>query len=406
MTALPCAAYVHLPFCRRRCFYCDFPISVLGDRAQGATSGSVAAYLEVLLQEIAMTPLAGTAPLRSIFFGGGTPSLLAAEQIGAILAAIAQRWAIAAEAEIAIEMDPGTFDRAQIQGYRAAGINRVSLGVQAFQDELLAACGRSHRVADLDPAIDLIRAAGIDNLSLDLISGLPHQTVEHWQDSLARAIALAPAHLSCYDLVLEPVTPFGKQYRPGEQPLPDDETTAQFYRQAQQTLTAAGWQHYEISNYARPGYTCRHNLTYWQNQPYYGFGLGATSYVSGQRYSRPRTRREYAAWVAAGCSVQIPATPEPEQVLETLMLGLRLAAGVALAEFDALTRDRLHVALTGYARQGWVALCDGAGGAIAWPQQQPLPATARLRLSDPEGFLFSNTILATLFAQLDDAPGG
>ncbi|NJL00581.1 MAG: coproporphyrinogen III oxidase [Spirulinaceae cyanobacterium SM2_1_0] len=398
------AAYVHIPFCRRRCFYCDFPISVLGDRAHGRTSGSVAEYVVQLCQEITATPVANPQPLTSVFFGGGTPSLLAAEQVATILDTLHRHLAIAPSAEISIEMDPGTFDRAQIQGYRAAGITRVSLGVQAFQDELLQLCGRSHRCADIAPAVELVRAAGIDNLSLDLISGLPQQTSDQWQASLQQAIAIAPAHLSCYDLVLEPVTPFGKQYQPGEQPLPDDETTADFYRQAQATLTDAGWQHYEISNYARSGYQCQHNRTYWQNQPYYGFGMGATSYVHGQRYARPRTRREYYTWVAefqaAEGQLCAPATPPAEWILETLMLGLRLSEGVALGKFDNETRDRLHATLTPYAQQGWVRLSEPTGQARVWPPLAPLPHDTHLQLSDPEGFLFSNTILAALFADL------
>ncbi len=402
----PRAAYIHIPFCRRRCFYCDFPISVLGDRATGHTSGSIAAYVDLLCQEIRTATVAPGPPLTSIFFGGGTPSLLTVAQLAQILATLAARWSIAPGAEISLEMDPGTFDQAQVCGYRAAGITRVSLGVQAFQDELLQVCGRSHRVADIQPAVAAVRAAGIENLSLDLIAGLPYQTPAQWQASLERAIALAPAHLSCYDLVLEPTTPFGKQYRPGQQPLPEDETTANFYRQAQQSLTAAGWEHYEISNYARPGYHSRHNLTYWHNQPYYGFGMGAASYVGGRRYSRPRTRREYAAWVAAGSKVDSPITSPREGVLETLMLGLRLGAGVDLSPFDDPTREALHRALTPYARQGWVWLRAVAGPVLAWPAQPPLLACARLGLSDPEGFLFSNTILAALFAQLGDEGGG
>ncbi len=401
MKPAPRAAYVHIPFCRRRCFYCDFPISVLGDRADGRSSGSIAEYVAALNREIVATPVANPAPLQSVFFGGGTPSLLTAAQLAQVLQALDARFAIAPDAEISVEMDPGTFDAAQVRDYRAAGVNRVSLGVQAFQDRLLAACGRSHRLADIHPAAERVRAAGIDNLSLDLISGLPHQTPADWQASLAAAIALAPAHLSCYDLVLEPVTPFGKQYRPGERPLPDDETTAQFYRQAQSALTAAGWQHYEISNYARPGYQCQHNRTYWQNQPYYGFGMGATSYVGDRRFARPRTRREYYAWLATGAVIDEPPTAASEQVLETLMLGLRLAAGVALAQFDRATRAGLGRALARYWAAGWLELRVGAA-AIAWPEAQPLPPEAQLCLSDPEGFLFSNTILATLFEQLSD----
>ncbi len=173
-----------------------------------------------------------------------------------------------------MEIDPGTFALEQVQGYKTAGVNRVSLGVQAFQSELLEVCGRSHTVADVHKAVELVHRAGFQNFSLDLISGLPHQTLEHWQASLEQAIALSPTHLSCYDLTIEPGTPFNRQYSPGSSPLPSDETTAEMYRMAQRLLTAAGYDHYEISNYAKPGYQCRHNRVYWENRSFYGFGMG------------------------------------------------------------------------------------------------------------------------------------
>jgi len=179
----PSSAYVHIPFCRRRCYYCDFPVSVVGDKATGSTSGTIEQYVEVLGQEIETTP-APRRSLETVFFGGGTPSLLAVEQLGRILNLLNQRFGIAAGAEISIEMDPGTFSLEQLKGYQDAGVNRVSLGVQAFQDELLAACGRSHTSNDIFAAVELLRQVEISDFSLDLISGLPHQTLEQWQASL------------------------------------------------------------------------------------------------------------------------------------------------------------------------------------------------------------------------------
>ncbi|MEL6249482.1 MAG: coproporphyrinogen-III oxidase family protein, partial [Cyanobacteria bacterium J06627_15] len=220
----PRSAYIHIPFCRRRCFYCDFPISVLGERRRGESSGSVAEYVELLLQEIQVTPVLG-GPLRTVFFGGGTPSLLSVSQVEQILQALRQRFEIEAAAEISMEMDPGTFDRMHVQGYAAQGVNRVSLGVQSFQDASLAACGRVHRVTDVYRAVADLETAGIENWSLDLISGLPHQTLADWAENLERAIALRPTHLSVYDLTIEPQTPFGKAYQAGTAPLPSDAAT-------------------------------------------------------------------------------------------------------------------------------------------------------------------------------------
>lgn len=392
------SAYLHIPFCRRRCFYCDFPISVVGDKRHGEAAPAINQYVAQLVREIQLTgqgrsrPLPGPA-LQTIFFGGGTPSLLAVTQLGAILEALEQAFGIAAGAELAIEMDPGTFDWAKVQGYLALGINRISLGSQAFQPDLLAACGRTHQVEDIYTSVALLRRAGLDNFSLDLISGLPGQSLADWRASLEAAIALQPTHVSAYDLVIEPTTVFGKRYAAGIGPLPEDEATAQMYRLAQGLLTEAGYGHYEVSNYAQPGWQCRHNRVYWENRPYYGFGMGAASYTQGRRFARPRTRREYFAWLedlALGqAELGEPLTPQ-DRLLETLMLGLRLTEGVALtqleAAFGAAVVAQVLKTVQPFVPLGWVSL-----------EEQ------RLGLTDPEGMLFSNQVLARLFEVLDGA---
>lgn len=387
---VPSSAYLHIPFCRRRCYYCDFPVSVVGDRLRGESSGTISRYVEVLCQEIAATPILGQ-PLETIFFGGGTPSLLSVNQLSLILEALKSKFAISSQVEISIEIDPGTFTLEQLQGYLVAGVNRVSLGVQAFQPELLQVCGRSHTLNDTWAAFELLRQAGVKNFSLDLISGLPHQTLEQWQESLEKAVAIAPNHISVYDLTIEPGTAFGRYYQPGDKPLPTDDATVKMYCQAQQILTAAGYEHYEISNYAQPGYQCRHNRVYWENRPYYGFGMGAASYTDRQRFTRPRKTKEYYQWVenfiAANGVLDCPQTPLEEVLLETLMLGLRLKEGVSLSDlaqqFGEETLDKIWQCLQPYYQKGWVEVVDG-----------------RLRLSDPQGFLFSNVVLADLFSQL------
>ena len=391
INTVPTAAYIHIPFCRRRCYYCDFPISVVGE---GSVSTMVEEYIAASIKDIQLTASTHQ-PLKTVFFGGGTPSLLSPQQLSRILKAIADRFGIAKDAEISMEIDPGTFNRDRLLGYLEAGLNRFSLGVQTFDEELLKVCGRSHNLTDVMQAIEIIKELDIDNFSLDLISGLPHQTLKHCQTSLDTAIAIAPKHLSCYDLVLEPVTAFGKQYQPGKTPLPDDEDTAEMYRLTQKTLTAAGYEHYEVSNYALPGYQCRHNRVYWKNQLYYGFGMGAASYVSGQRFSRPRTRREYYAWLEAGAIVDAPLTSSTDYILETLMLGLRLADGVDLTQFDRHTVKKIWSCLKPYCDRGWIEVV----GNNAKIDSVDLPQT--VRLSDPEGFLFSNTILAALFEKLE-----
>ncbi|MEO0757405.1 MAG: radical SAM family heme chaperone HemW [Cyanobacteria bacterium J06648_16] len=395
----PRSAYIHIPFCRRRCFYCDFPISVLGERRRGESSGSVAEYVELLLQEIQVTPVLG-GPLRTVFFGGGTPSLLSVSQVEQILQALRQRFEIEAAAEISMEMDPGTFDRMHVQGYAAQGVNRVSLGVQSFQDASLAACGRVHRVTDVYRAVADLETAGIENWSLDLISGLPHQTLADWAENLACAIALRPTHLSVYDLTIEPQTPFGKTYQPGTAPLPSDAATVTMLRQAQQVLTTAGYDHYEISNYAQPGHQCQHNRTYWENRPHYGFGMGATSYTQHQRFGRPRTRRAYADWVrayqAGGGQLDCPETPWAERVLDGLMVGLRLREGVSLQPVAELGEGVLRGAIA--------ALQPHLDSGLAVLTH--MPAEPHLRLTDPDGFFLSNTVIVSLFEALESAVNG
>ena len=397
----PTAVYIHLPFCRRRCYYCDFPIAVVGDKGGSAATWMIQEYLTALIQDIQQTEPTGQS-LKTIFFGGGTPSLLSAREIAQILTAIASQFDISSDAEISMEIDPGTFDREQLQGYLTAGVNRFSLGVQSFEPELLKICGRSHTIEDVFTAIETIRQLNINNFSLDLISGLPNQTPEACLRSLQTAIAIAPKHLSGYDLVLEPVTAFGKQYQPGATPLPNDDDTAQMYRLTQKTLTEAGYEHYEVSNYALPGYQCRHNRVYWENKPYYGFGMGAASYVAGQRFTRPRTRQSYYQWLQEGAIIDTPVLTPTDYLLETLMLGLRLAEGIKTNQFDAEIWQQIWSCLQPYYRQGWIEILDANSKLLDVTTGDRLSSSAkRIRLSDPEGFLFSNTILASLFEKLE-----
>lgn len=397
MALAPLSAYVHIPFCRRRCFYCDFPISVLGNQRRGETSLSVEGYVETLCAEIQATPNLGTS-LQTVFFGGGTPSLLSVAQVEQILAVLDQQFGIDPGAEISMEMDPGTFDLDHLKGYLAAGVNRISLGVQALDDAILESCGRYHRVADVHQTVDWLHQVAMPNWSLDLISGLPHLTMDIWESGLEQAVDLGPHHLSVYDLTVEPQTVFAKRYQPGDAPLPTDQQTTAMYRTAQRYLTDQGYEHYEVSNYAKPGHRCRHNLTYWRNQSYYGFGLGATSYTQFQRVSRPRTLATYGEWVqafqASGGVYDESPTPTLEQFLDRLMVGLRLAEGIGGDEVrslcDADTWDKLYAALQPHVESGWVVM-----------EGDRWDTLRRIRLSDPEGFLFSNVVLVDVFRVLD-----
>ncbi|WP_069790262.1 radical SAM family heme chaperone HemW [Cyanobacterium sp. IPPAS B-1200] len=388
------SAYIHIPFCRRRCFYCDFPITVLGNNAGGKYSPWQREYVDFLCQEILTINNIKSVPLETVFFGGGTPSLLAVEGLEKILVTLENHFSFAQNIEISMEIDPATFSLEQLRAYQTLGVNRISLGVQSFDDYLLQECGRSHSTKDTYQSVEYIHQVGIDNWSLDLISGLPHQTITHWEDSLLRAIDLKPKHLSCYDLVIESGTVFGKKYQAGDKPLPQDYTTAQMYRLGSTILQENGYNHYEICNYAQKDYHCKHNLVYWRNQPYYGFGMGAASYTQKQRFSRPRTRKEYFEFVNQlvinGGKIDCEATTATEELLDTFMLGLRLKEGVNLPliekKFGTDTVSQIIKTLQASIEQKLVIFSNDK---------------KNLKLSDPEGFLYSNSVLTELFMEFE-----
>ena len=389
-------AYIHIPFCRRRCFYCDFPISVVGDRARGETSKSMHDYVEQLCTEIIATPK-DPAALDTIFFGGGTPSLLSVKQVETILSCLDQTFGINDTAEISMEMDPGTFTLEQLQGLLELGLNRISLGVQAFQDHLLERCGRSHRLTDIHASIQILRQLDVQNFSIDLISGLPDQTEADWHDSLQKAIAIAPQHISCYDMVLEPLTVFGKQEQRGQLDLPEESLSAHMYRQASQQLRDAGYDHYEISNYAKPGFQCRHNVTYWKNDDFYGFGMGAASFHQNRRVTRPRTRTEYYQWLKRlkADPESLLAETEPlnqsDRQFEDIMVGLRLSQGIRLSPLVLTIEQTNHLlqCIVPFLENSWVNLTEDSN------------LDRSLQLTDPEGFLYSNQVLVRIWESLD-----
>lgn len=384
----PRSAYVHIPFCHRRCFYCDFPVVPLGDRADGASSGSIAAYLPLLHREIASSP-AGP-PLATVYLGGGTPSMLTGAQVAGILEALERRYGLAPGAELSLELDPASFDEARLADYLAAGINRVSLGGQSFDDRVLAELGRRHRGEDLREAAAWLRRARcrgeLASWSLDLIQGLPRQGLAHWDGQLAEAIALEPPHLSVYDLSIEPGTVFERRLALGELDLPPEDLAADLMDLTWSRLTAAGYGHYEVSNYALPGHASRHNRVYWSGAGWWGFGMGATGAPRGRRRAHPRTRAGYAEMLAA--RVEAPAEDgEGMPFDERLMVGLRCREGVNLERLAHQERlapallDGLRRRLGDFERRGLLRV-EGP----------------RWRLADPEGLALSNGVLREMLA--------
>ena len=322
----PRSAYLHIPFCHRRCFYCDFPVVPLGDHANGGESKAVALYLQWLEHEIATSPPGS--PLSTVYLGGGTPSLLSPSQIGRLLDLLARSFGLAPGVEITLELDPASFDEPRLRGYRAAGVTRASLGVQSFDNDLLAAMGRRHSGQDSDAAMRWVAAAGFSSWSVDVIAGLPGLTPAVWDDTLSRALAFGPPHLSVYDLTIESGTVFARRQQQGMLPLPDEGVSAAMLDRAAERLQAVGMRRYEISSYALPGHAARHNRVYWSGGDWWAFGMGATSSHQGQRVTRPRTRRGYRDWLGSRERSLTPPVTARERLEDLLITGLRRSEGV------------------------------------------------------------------------------
>ena len=325
----PISIYIHIPFCARKCAYCDF-VSFAGEGAR------MEGYVQAVCREMrAQAAFFGCRRVKSVFLGGGTPTLLSGAQAKALLTCLRESFDVLPDAEITMEGNPGTLSRESLLAYRAAGINRLSLGVQSLDDALLAGIGRIHTAGQAEEAVRMAREAGFDNLNLDLMLGLPGQTPDMWEETLSRAIALLPEHLSCYSLILEEGTPLRAQAEAGLcAPLPDEDALEEMDEVTERLTRAAGFARYEVSNYARAGYECRHNLVYWECEPYLGLGLAAHSDLDGQRFMNAADWADYARQIDG----RLPRGREgdgsaAERRFERMMMGLRMVRGVDEARF-------------------------------------------------------------------------
>jgi len=326
--------YLHIPFCRRKCPYCAFV-------SQEPAAGDLEGYGDILSAEMGLAAQAFGAekPLESVYFGGGTPSLLDPSHIARILERAAGLFSLEQRAEITLEANPGTVDQERLAAFRSAGVNRLSLGVQSFSDPMLAALGRIHSAAEAREAFGAARAAGFDNIGIDLIHALPGQTLPLWRNELEQALALKPEHLSIYGLTVEEGTPFARQYGDDSPLLPDEDLAADMFEEADDLLTAAGYEHYEIANYALPGRRSDHNSGYWHRDGYLGLGAGAHSFLRqgyGVRFGNPAGLDAYAGAIAQGL---LPHGDEQtltrqDALAEFMFLGLRMADGIVEDEFQ------------------------------------------------------------------------
>ena len=310
--------YVHIPFCASRCDYCDF--ATWTDRAH-----LVDEYVDACVADIVGRRAEARPPATSVFFGGGTPSMVPGRALIRVLDAIER----APGAEVTVECNPDSVDPEKLAQYRAAGVDRLSFGVQSLAPRVLASLGRTHDPANVERALGWARAAGFENVSVDLIYGTPGETVEEWRRSLTGVLALGVEHVSAYALTVEPGTPLGRHVAAGSAPAPDDDDQAEKYALADDVLRAAGLEWYEISNWARPGRACRHNRCYWSQGEYLAIGCAAHGHTDGRRWWNVRTPERYVATIDAGASPEAGAETLDEAHLaeERFALALRTRAG-------------------------------------------------------------------------------
>jgi oxygen-independent coproporphyrinogen-3 oxidase len=333
----PLALYLHIPFCTTRCSYCAFS-------TYAGLSDQIIPYMHALAREIRL--VAGSARPRAdtVYFGGGTPSLVPADEIAATLETCADAFELAPDSEITLEANPGTASQDYLNALHSTGVNRLSIGMQSAHISELRLFARRYRPADVRSVVDMARAAGFANISLDLIYGIPRQTMDMWRLSVNTALEMAPAHLSLYSLSIEEATPMQRLVARGRLELPDPDLAADMYEWASDRLAAAGFEQYEISNWSKPGFACRHNVHVWQNQPYLGLGAGAHGCAAHIRYANVLHPRTYITRLEAqdtalpfplsAAAVEIDHIDRRESMSETMILGLRLTqVGISLEAF-------------------------------------------------------------------------
>lgn len=332
-TDSPIEIYIHIPFCVKKCDYCDFLSGPSGPKEQEA-------YVQALLREIDAVTEGKGRSVSSIFIGGGTPSVLDERFIGEILNKIKENFNLQEDAEITIEVNPGTADSQKLQAYRYYGINRLSIGLQSPDDRELKILGRIHNYAQFLETYKEAREAGFDNINIDLMSAIPDQTYEGWQKNLRTVAELEPEHISAYSLIIEEGTPFATR----KLNLPDEDTEYNMYEATAQILKEYGYEQYEISNYAKKGRACRHNVGYWIRQGYLGFGLGASSLYGKERFSNISDTKKY---LENSSNPELIREKEPiltteDEMAEFMFLGLRMTKGIVKADFEQIFGCRIE----------------------------------------------------------------
>ena len=316
--------YIHIPFCVRKCLYCDFP-------SFSGMDGMFEDYVRRLCREMGeAAPSFQGIGVKSVFFGGGTPSILPPALMGRIMDKIMSAYDVNSDAEISMEANPGTLDAAKLREYKSMYFNRLSMGLQAWQDRLLERLGRIHRGGEFEDNFLQARDSGFKNINVDLMFSLPGQTMDDWQETLEKVMRLDPEHISAYSLIIEEGTPFFDMYDKGQITETDENTDRRMYYLAKEMLSDKGFRQYEISNFAKEGFECRHNITYWRTEEYRGFGLGAHSYVDGTRFHNSADMKEY---MDGGGRLDMEKLTPEEMQEEFMFMGLRMNEGISREEF-------------------------------------------------------------------------
>lgn len=374
--------YLHVPFCKSRCSYCDFATDVY------RSTDAVDRYVSALCREVVMfreptgTTFAGGSIDRNIdtiYFGGGTPSLLSAKQVEFVLESIRNAFSVHSSCEITMEMNPATVTLESLVEYKTLGINRASFGVQTFDDTELKRLARGHNAEDARNTFRMLRETGFENISFDLIAGLPRQTLEDWERNLDEALLMNPEHLSLYLLEVHESTPLAEQIKSERQPLPDEELAAEMYEMMLAKILSAGYSQYEISNFARTGFESRHNSKYWRLDPVYGFGVSAHSFDGTERYANDRDTAAYVKAMSCGQSAEV-MRETVDIASEFIFLGLRLNRGIDLKEYRKRFRtdlaDKYSSEIHPLSEAGLIAFTD-----------------EKMTLTE-KGMLFSNEVFA------------
>lgn len=370
--------YVHIPYCVKRCGYCDFNTYTPTELRDGGTLETVSGdYIDAVLRELEIAHTQSSGSVPTIFFGGGTPSLLKAKDLGRVISTIKEKWNVAPDCEITLEANPDSVDVAKLQEFKAAGFNRISFGMQSAVPHVLATLDRTHNPDNVERAVKAARTAGYESVSVDLIYGTPGESLDDWRTSVSAALSLGVDHISAYALIVETGTKLAAQIKRGDLTMPDDDLMADMYLLVDEMAQNAGMSWYELSNWSKPGHESRHNIAYWRNANWWGLGPGAHSHLDGVRWWNVKHPTAYKSALFAGNSIEQEREVLTEQQLkdEAIMLAIRMRDGISL---NKLNKDQVS-RISGYCQSGHLDQAQWSNGTLQLTAQGRLIADRIVR---------------------------